>query len=192
MVRDSVILSVIQNGLTKYAYYLFVLAAVVLVSCQKAPERAESGPSPAASGNPASTQSETEVPANTVLWVQLKKDLDSSKLNVGDKFTGDLAEAVVLNGHDVVPKGATVKGHISNKQSAQGTGSSGLLSLELDALSLRGTDYQVKAKPVTLESAPLTGEGVKGSPAASAVENAYAPKKGILQFFLTEALRVKS
>jgi hypothetical protein len=85
------------------------LAAVVLVSCQKASERAESGPPPATAGDPASAQSETEIPANTVLWGQLKKDLDSSKLKVEDKFTGDLAEAVVLNGRDVVPKGATAK-----------------------------------------------------------------------------------
>jgi hypothetical protein len=192
MVRDSVILSVIQNGLTKYACYLFVLAAVVLVSCQKAADRAESGPPPATAGNQASAQSETEIPASTVLWVQLKKDLDSSKLKVGDSFTGDLAEAVVLNGRDVVPKGATVKGHVSNKQSAQGQGSSGLLSLELDSLSLRGTNYQLKANPVTLETPPLATDAVKDTPVAPAVENAYAPKKGTLQFFLTEGVRVKS
>jgi hypothetical protein len=192
MVRDSVILSVIQNGLTKYACYLFVLAAVVLVSCQKASERAESGPPPATAGNATSAQSETEIPANTVLWVQLKKDLDSSKLKVGDKFTGDLAEAVVLNGRDVVPKGATVKGHVSDKHSAQSQGTSGRLTLELDSLSVRGTDYQVKANPVTLETPPLATDAVKDTPVAPAVENAYAPKKGILQFFLTEGLRVKA
>lgn len=192
MVQDRVIRSVIQNGLTKYARYLTILAAIVLISCQKASDRAEGSQPATAAGNTAGAQSETEIPSNTVLWVQLKKDLDSSKLKVGDHFTGELAEAVVLNGRDVVPKGATVKGHVSNKQSAQGQGTSGLLSLELDGLALRGRDYQVKANPVTLESAPLTATPEAGTPAARAVENAYVPKKGVLQFFLTESLRVKS
>ena len=182
----------IRNGFKKYACYLIVLAPVVLLSCQKAAERTESGPAPAATGNQVSAQSETEIPSNTVLWVQLKKDLDSSKLKVGDQFTGDLAEAVVLNGRDAVPKGSTVKGHVSNKQSAQTQGSVGLLSLELDSLSLRGTEYKIKATPVTLETPAVAADTVKGSSAAPAVENAYAPKKGILQFFLTEGLRVKS
>ena len=65
-------------------------------------------------------------------------------------------------------------------------------SLELDGLSLRGIDYQVKANPVTLEAAPLTSNPDKSTPATSAVENAFVPKKGILQFFLSEAVRVKS
>ena len=192
MVQKSVIQSVIQNGLTNYACYFSILAAVVLVSCQKASERAEGGPPPATVGNQSSAQSETEIPSNTVFWVQLKKDLDSSKLKVGDAFTGELAEAVVLNGRDAVPKGANVKGHVSNKQSAQGQGGPGLLSLELDSLSVRGTDYHVKSNPVTLESPTLATDAVKGTPVSPAVENAYAPKKGILQFFLAESLRIKS
>ncbi|MGI8743097.1 MAG: hypothetical protein ACR2NN_11120 [Bryobacteraceae bacterium] len=167
------------------------MAAVVLASCQKAPDRIESG-SPATAGSSGGTGAETEIPSNTALWVQLEKALDSSKLKVGDHFTGKLAEAIVFNGRDAVPKGATVNGHVTNTQSAQGQGSSGLLSLELDSLSVRGADYSVKANPVTLQSAPLTTDSDKGSPAAPAVDNAFAPKKGILQFFLTEALRVKS
>lgn len=76
-------------------------------------------------------------PSNTVLWVQLKKYLDNSRLNVGHRFSGQIAEAVVLNGKDVVPKSAAVEGHVSNKQTAQTQGSSGLLSLELDRLFSR-------------------------------------------------------
>lgn len=181
----------IQHGFRPYACYFLVLAATVLTSCQKAPDRAEGG-SAATTGGPASAGTETEIPSNTALWVQLEKALDSSKLKVGDHFTGKLAEAVVVNGRDTVPKGATVNGHVTNTQSAQGQGTAGLLSLELDSLSIHGRDYQVKANPVTLESAPLSTDNAKSSPAGSAVENAYAPKKGILQFLLTESLRVKS
>jgi hypothetical protein len=178
-------------GFRIYAGHIIILAAVVLVSCQKATERAEGG-TPAAADGQSGQRSETEIPANTAVWVQLEKALDSSKLKVGDRFTGTLAESIVFNGRDVVPKGAAVKGHVSNRQSAQGQGSSGLLSLELDTLGLRGTDYQIKANPLTLESAPLQASTDKSNPATPAVENAFAPKKGVLQFVLSEAVRVKS
>ena len=181
----------IPMGFEKYAGYIIVLAAVVLLSCQKAPERAESGTPPAANGQD-SARSETEIPANTPVWVQLEKALDSSKLKVGDHFTGTLAETIVSNGRDVAPKGATIKGHVTNTQSAQGQGSAGLLSLELDTLLVRGTDYQIKANPLTLEAAPLQAGTDGSNPVAPAVANAFAPKKGILQFVLAEALRVKS
>ena len=181
----------IPMGVGKYAGYILILAAAVLISCQKAPDRAESG-APAAADGTGSARAETEIPSNTPIWVQLEKALDSSKLKVGDRFTGTLAEAIVLNGRDLAPKGCTVKGHVSNRQSAQAEGSSGLLSLELDSLALRGTDYQLKANPITLESAPLQGDADKSNPIARDVKNAYAPKKGILQFVLVEALRVKS
>ena len=181
----------IPMGFGKYAGHILILAAVILVSCQKATERAESG-TPPASDSQSGARSETEIPANTAVWVQLEKALDSSKLKVGDRFTGTLAESIVLGGRDLVPKGATIKGHVTNTQSAQGQGSSGLLSLELDTLTLRGTDYQIKANPLTLESAPLQAGTDKSNPATPAVENAFAPKKGILQFVLAESLRVKS
>lgn len=181
----------IPMGIGKYARHILVLATVVLVSCQKAPERAESG-SPAAADGTSGARSETEIPANTAVWVQLEKALDSSKLKVGDHFTGTLAETIVMNGKDVVPKGATIKGHVTNKQSAQGEGSSGLLSLELDTLGVRGTDYQIKANPLTLEAAPLTAATDKSNPATTAVENAFAPKNGILRFILTDGIRVRS
>jgi len=182
---------VTRIGHNKYAGYIFVLAAVVLISCQKAPDRVESGP-PATAGSQANAGSETEIPSNTAVWVQLEKALDSSKLKVGDHFTGKLAEPMVANGKDVIPKGASVKGHVTNRQSAQGQGTAGLLSLTLDSVALRGTDYRVTANPVTLESAPLKADPDKANPATPVVENAYAPKKGILQFFLAEPLRVKS
>ncbi len=181
----------IPMGFGKHAGHILILAAVILVSCQKATERAESGtasPSDSQSG----ARSETEISANTAVWVQLEKALDSSKLKVGDHFAGTLAESIVLGGRDLVPKGATIKGHVTNTQSAQGQGSSGLLSLELDSLTVRGTDYRIKANPLTLESAPLQAGTDKSNPVTPAVENAFAPKKGILRFILAESLRVKS
>lgn len=178
-------------GFGKYAGHILVLAAVYSYLVQKAAERAETG-TPPAPDSQSSARSQTEISANTAVWVQLEKALDSSKLKVGDHFTGTLAESIVLGGRDLVPKGATIKGHVTNTQSAQGQGSSGLLSLELDTLAVRGTDYRIKANPLTLESAPLAAGTDKSNPVTPAVENAFAPKKGILRFILAESLRVKS
>ena len=82
------------NGIQKYAGYIPVLATAVLASCQKAPDRAESG-TPATADGQSSAPAETEIPANTAVWIQLEKALDSSKLKVGDKFTATLSESVV-------------------------------------------------------------------------------------------------
>lgn len=113
----------------------------------------------------------TDIPANTTLWVQLEKALDSSKLKVGDHFSGELAEAVIMGGKDVIPKGAKLKGHVTNKPNPEA------LSLELDSLAFRGGDYQIKANPVSLQAA---------------AGHAFEPKQGILQFFLAEPLHLKS
>src|SRR5438270_12257926 len=80
----------------KNACYCTLLAAVVLVSCQTAPKNAETtaapgaSPAAAASGQPSSQ----EIPADTVLWVRLRKDLDSTRLKAGDHFSAEVSSPI--------------------------------------------------------------------------------------------------
>lgn len=174
-----------------YAGYILILAAASFISCQRTQESAQS----TATGAPAAEatqQHEVEVPASTVLWIQLHKDLDSSKLKTGDHFSGEIAEDVVLNGGPVIAKGTSVKGRVTNSQTAQDKGSAGLLSLVLDSFTRRGTTYNIVTSPVTVQSATLEQSVSKDTKVGADTTNAFVPKKGILQFFLTNAVRVKT
>jgi hypothetical protein len=82
---------------------------------------------------------------------------------------------------------------VTNSQTAQSEGSAGLLSLELDSITVRGSSYNLQTQPVTLQAAPLKANPPSGvaPPVEKQVETAYAPKDGILQFFLSNSLKVR-
>jgi hypothetical protein len=175
--------------------HIIVLAAVLLVSCQKAPDASQGSGSRAYQAQAqAAERTEAEVTADTVLWVQLQKDLDSSKLKTGDHFSGEIAEDVLVGGKPVIPKGSVVRGRVTNSTTAQARGSAGLLSLVLDSVEVHGRTYDVTTKPVTLQGAPLqhTMPNQPANKIATDVKSAYAPKNGILQFFLAGPVRVRT
>lgn len=179
-------------SLNKQYGYFVILAAVSIVSCQKTPDAAQSS-SPAATATQTSERSEAEVTPDTVLWVQLQKDLDSSKLKTGDHFSGQIAEDVFVGGKPVIPKGSPVKGRVTNAAVAEAPGSTGLLSVVLDSVDVRGRNYEVSTKPVTLQGVPLQQSLPvdAANRAATDVKSAYAPKNGILQF-LMNSIRVRT
>lgn len=51
-------------------------------------------------------------PAGTVLRVRLNRALDSRRSRPGDRFVGVLDSEVVAGTREVLPKGATVEGHV--------------------------------------------------------------------------------
>lgn len=53
------------------------------------------------------------VPAGTTLHVRLGTTLTSKTNKPGDLFTGAVAQAVVVNGKEVVPAGSMVEGHVA-------------------------------------------------------------------------------
>lgn len=188
MARFCVSCAVVDFRVREYARYILVLAPVILLSCQPAAHGPEASP---AAGQSSQQPSEVEIPANTTLWVQLQKALDSSKLKSGDQFSGEIAEAVLIGGKPVIPKGASVQGRVGDSQSAQGQGSAGQLSLQLESFTVSGKTYNVKTAPVTLQAAPLQANP-GNTPDAKDVKNAFVPKNGVLQFFLSEPVRIRA
>jgi hypothetical protein len=187
-------LGVLQAVIPKKQHgHIIILAAVFLLSCQKAPDAAQ-GSGPRASETQAPQRSEAEVTVDTVLWVQLQKDLDSSKLKDGDRFSGEIAEDVLVGGKPVIPKGSKVKGRVTNSSVAQAQGSAGLLSVVLDSVDVLGASYTVTTKAVTLEGVPLqhTMPNEPANKVTTDVKSAYVPKNGILPFFLSSPLRVRA
>lgn len=186
----------VANGMNRYARYLPILAAVGLLSCQKTPDRTEGAPrttQTAQTTAPGPTDGEVEIPANTPVWIRLEKTLDSSKLKAGDHFSAALAEAIILNGKEVIPKGARVKGKVTSSATAQGSGTAGQLALELESVSHRGSSYALKTNAAALEAEPVkTNVDASGSKQLESTKSAVAPKNEMLQFILAAPVRVKS
>jgi hypothetical protein len=62
---------------------------------------------------PPGAQPTVMIPAGTTLHVRLGNTLTDKTNKVGDKFTGQLAKAVIVDGKEVLPTGSTVEGHIA-------------------------------------------------------------------------------
>ena len=59
------------------------------------------------------------IPSGTVLRLSLTDSLDSRESSAGDRFAGSLAEAVVIDGRTLLPKGTLLHGRVID---AQGSG----------------------------------------------------------------------
>ena len=53
------------------------------------------------------------IPAGTTLRVRLGTTLTSKTNKTGDPFTGEVVQAIVVNGKEVVPAGSMVDGHVA-------------------------------------------------------------------------------
>ena len=69
------------------------------------------------------------LPSGTVLRLSLIDALDSDRSLAGDRFTGSLSEALVVNGKTLLPQGTLLRGNVID---AQGSGKvKGLASIQL-------------------------------------------------------------
>jgi hypothetical protein len=75
-----------------------------------------------------------EVPAGTRLKVLLTRELATDKDRAGDPWEGTLAAAVVVEGKDVWPRGASVRGVIAQSEPAGRLKGSGGLGLRVSAV----------------------------------------------------------
>ena len=61
----------------------------------------------------AMAQTNSAVPAGTSLMVKLDTTLATFSNKPGDPFQGKLSQAVMVNGHTIIPAGATVEGRVT-------------------------------------------------------------------------------
>lgn len=172
----------------KNARYCIVLAAVVLVSCQRAPASHET--SDGSSAAPAAGQpSSQEIPANTVFWVRLGKDLDTTRLKAGDHFSAEVSSPVVLNGKAAIPERTPVQGDVVEAQTATHQGSSGRLTLKLTSFRLGLRSFPIQTEVLTLQS-PAVQTADSGS-VARHEGDAFAPKNENLQFIISAPVSLR-
>ena len=176
----------------KNACYCTLLAAALLVSCQTAPKgpaAASTAPSTAPTTDASGAAPTDQVPADTVLWVRLGKDLDSTRLKAGDHFSAEVSSPIVLNGKAVVPQGTPVQGVVEEAHTAEHTGSSGRLALRVVSLRLGLRSFPVQTGTVDLESPQVRANKAGGTSEADRMArregDAFVPRGENLQFVIT-------
>jgi len=139
-------------------------AAAPPATTQPAPapaERAEAPPTPKPAAPPAPQFRDVTIPAGTKLSVTVLSTLASNTSKVEDPVRGSLAEAVVVSGQTVLPKGAELSGSVTDvKQSGRVKGKAAL-AFHFDRLSARKETHRIQTAPVTIEAEGSTKKDVK-------------------------------
>jgi hypothetical protein len=126
-------------------------------------------PSPKPAPKPAPGMS---VPAGTAMAVALDADVSTKDKNVGDTFTGTLAQEVSIDGKVVFPAGSKVNGHVAEAQRPGKMSGRGKLQLSYDSIEAEGHTYNIDAMgPVVEGKSGTAGDATKvvGGAAAGAI-----------------------
>jgi hypothetical protein len=115
---------------------------------QQAPE----GQEPRAVPQAAQPQTQRVIPSGTTIRVRLDQPLDSETNQPGDRFSGTLAEAVIVNGRTLVPQGTRFNGTVAEAESSGRLSGRGILALRLDSFTLQGRTYPLNTTPVMRET----------------------------------------
>jgi hypothetical protein len=132
----------------------------------------------AAPARPAEPKFESIVlPAGTSLEVTVDETVSSKTNNTGDRFRASVASPINTGGKEVIARGATVSGTVTDSKSAGRFKGNAELSLELSSVTVGGKEYDLKTSAYSQASgsrgkrtAVTTGVGA----AAGAVIGALA------------------
>ncbi len=150
---------------------ILVAMLVVLTGCAKKEEQpaatqtpqAQPAPAPTATAAPkaakraarpsSATTGESRaaaiVPAATELEVRTITDLSSKESQPGQTWEGTLESPVVVDGREVIPKGADVTGRVVNAVPSGRLKGRAELSLTLTSIKARGRSYTVSTSSLT-------------------------------------------
>ncbi len=117
------------------------------------------------------------VPAGTTLTVKLDEAVGSKISEEGQPFTATLANPIMVEGKEVIPKGSTVSGTVTDVKARGRFKGEGRLQLVLNSIHVRGSDYDIQTNPITRIAkgkGKRTAAMVGGGAAAGAVVGALA------------------
>ena len=150
--------------------YLGLLIACLLLTaaCSKKTDEA-SAPSAAPAATPAGTQSATPgpagapverqaeamkpapeppppvvIPAGTVITVRTQSTLGSKISHAGDMFGATVAQAVSVDGKEVIPSGSDAQGTVVEAQAQGKIKGQGSLQLTLTRITIKGASYSIQ------------------------------------------------
>jgi hypothetical protein len=137
-------------------------AATPAAPAEAPPTQTAAAAPPATPAAPPAPQfRDVTIPAGTSLSVTVLSTLASNTSKVEDPVRGSLAEAVVVSGQTVLPKGAELSGSVTEvKQSGRVKGRA-LIAFHFDRLSARKETHRIQTAPVTIEAEGSTKKDVK-------------------------------
>jgi hypothetical protein len=98
---------------------------------------------------PAPVEHNITLPVGTAIPVRITQTLDSATTQTGDKFTGEIATDLIVDGMVVLPQGTPVTGHVDAVQDAAHYKGSSLLTISLSAIDRKGTHIEVSTESYT-------------------------------------------
>jgi hypothetical protein len=138
---------------------LFLTLSLALGACSSKP--AEETSSNPATGESAAKPAEkpgiierimakpVPVPAGTTLTVKLDQAVGSKISESGESFTATLANPIVVNGKEVIPRGSTVTGTVTDAKTRGRFKGEGRLQLVLNSITVRGSEYDIATNTLT-------------------------------------------
>jgi hypothetical protein len=110
---------------------------------------------------------EIRVPASTPLSVRLETTVSSKSSHEEDPITAVLVEPIVVDGIDVIPAGARLRGEVTNATPSAKVKGLAALSIRFTSLTFEGTSHPVNAQFSRVARATKTKDAEKiGIPGA--------------------------
>lgn len=133
----------------------------------------------AASSAPAAAPAPTPVviPSGKTLAVTIDQNINTKDNSTGDHFEASLAEPVSVDGDEVLPRGAHVRGTITESNEAGHIKGKATLTITLTSLNAHGQTYEIHTSSYTEEGkarGKRTGIGAGGGAALGAIVGALA------------------
>lgn len=113
---------------------------------------------PPAAANAASTS--YTFPSGSKIKIRMIDSISSEKQSIGAPFIATLDEPILSNGVEVVPKGADIRGRISNISDAGRLTGSAQLGLELTQIIVNGISYSITTSEYSEVGESRTGQTV--------------------------------
>jgi hypothetical protein len=88
------------------------------------------------------------IPAGTTLTIRLGETISAKDATAGQTFTGSLANAVSVDGKEVILSGSNVSGEVTQAQSAGKFKGAGVLAVRLTSVEVHGKTYNVSTSTV--------------------------------------------
>ncbi len=90
-----------------------------------------------------------QLPIGTLIKVSLATDISTATTTAGSVFTGQLIEAVVRDGHVLLPAGSTLSGSVTEIHGGKRISGAASIHLRMESVTLPdGTSYQLRGQVI--------------------------------------------
>jgi hypothetical protein len=131
-----------------------LLAVLILASCSSVPGSSQASDNkkddhPGILSSMLKSAKPVAVPAGTQIAIVLDQSISSEQARSGDPFDASMAEAVVVDGKTVIPKGAHVQGIVVEARASGRLSGVARLRLALNAVEIAGKSYDLQTTSLT-------------------------------------------